>query len=345
MNKQKISFLFLVFALTGMLLAWKFRQPLSQPLPVPTPDASLPPVGFTYPLQIEQMRRQEYPGSALEVVDLLGETSTYQRFRVHYTSDGLKIFALLTVPKGTQPEGGWPAIVFNHGYIPPEEYRTNERYVAYVDGFARSGFVVIKPDYRGHGESEGQPEGTYFSPAYTTDVLNALGSLRQDSRVNPERIGMWGHSMGGNITLRAMVVSPHIKAGVIWGGAVGTYADLNEWWREGREWRPSPRERSAGRQRADEIIAAFGEPDFASEFWRSITPVAHLEQLSGPIQLHHGTADRTVPVFLSERTAEYIQQAGKTVQLYTYKDADHNLSGSAFSPAMNRSIEFFQEYL
>ena len=37
---------------------------------------------------------------------------------------------------------------------------------------------------------------------------------------------MWGHSMGGYITLRAMVISDRVRAGVIWGGVVGAYPDL-----------------------------------------------------------------------------------------------------------------------
>ena len=53
---------------------------------------------------------------------------------------------LLTVPLGDVPAGGFPAIVFVHGYIPPEIYRTTERYVDYVDALARSGFVVFKID-------------------------------------------------------------------------------------------------------------------------------------------------------------------------------------------------------
>ena len=56
-------------------------------------------------------------------------------------------------------------IVFNHGYIPPSQYRTTERYVAYVDGFASNGYIVFRPDYRGHDQSEGAPTGAYGSPA------------------------------------------------------------------------------------------------------------------------------------------------------------------------------------
>ncbi len=56
----------------------------------------------------------------------------------------------------TSPDNGRPAIIFNHGYIPPEVYRTTERYVAYQDGFARNGYVTFKSDYRGHGFLRGR---------------------------------------------------------------------------------------------------------------------------------------------------------------------------------------------
>ena len=132
----------------------------------------------------------------------------------------------MTVPAGPKPATGWPAIIFNHGFIPPAQYRTTERYVAYVDAIARSGYIVFKSDYRGHGSSEGPPEGGYGTPGYTDDVLNALASVKAYKDTDPNRIGIWGHSMGGQLTLRAMVVSKDIKAGVIWGGVVAPYPDI-----------------------------------------------------------------------------------------------------------------------
>ena len=60
---------------------------------------------------------------------------------------------------------------------------------------------------------------------------NAVSSIKKYPGVNPEKIGMWGHSLGGFLTLRAMVMSPDIKAGVIWAGVVGSYPDLINNWR------------------------------------------------------------------------------------------------------------------
>ena len=298
-----------------------------------------------HPLSIESMRKREYPGSEIVVEQTLSPSSNYNRYIVSYKSDGLKIFALLTVPRSDPPEGGWPAIVFNHGYIPPEQYATTERYVAYVDGFASNEYVVIKPDYRGHGNSEGEPQGAYFSPGYTVDVLNAVSSIKNYPSVNPDKIGMWGHSLGGSITLRSMVVSGNIKAGVIWAGVVASYEDMMSNWRRDRPWRPSERENMAHRPSRQDLLSEFGDFDENPEFWRSIAPISFVEDISGPIQIHHGLADATVPWEFSESLKNALEKVDKEVEYYTYPGADHNLSGSAFGSAMRRSVEFFDDIL
>ncbi|MDO4264332.1 MAG: peptidase, partial [Deinococcus sp.] len=65
------------------------------------------------PISIQALRARDYPGSALTVERELERGDNYSRQVVSYLSDGLKINALLTVPDGPPPEGGWPAIVFN----------------------------------------------------------------------------------------------------------------------------------------------------------------------------------------------------------------------------------------
>ncbi len=297
------------------------------------------------PLQILEMRKRDYPGSDIKIEETLGAWSNYKRYLVSYQSDGLKIYGLLNVPNGEAPEGGWPAIVFNHGYIPPTEYRTTEKYVAYVDSLARSGFVVFKIDYRGHGGSEGEPQGAYFSPAYTIDALNAFSSLQKNPEVNPKRIGMWGHSLGGNVTLRSMVVNPQVKAGVIWAGVASDYKTMFEKFfsRRPSEGTPEQQERWRGNRRV--FIEKYGEPVSNPGFWDSIDPVHFIKDVSGPIQIHHGTADQTVPIALSENLKSALEGAGKAVEYYTYQGADHNISSPGFEAAMQRSIDFFKKNL
>lgn len=299
----------------------------------------------TFPLQIEVMRKKNYPGSDIQIEEQLGNGSNYKQYVVSYKSDGFKIYALFTVPLTEMPKGGYPAIIFNHGYIPPEQYSTTERYVAYVDYFARNGYIVFKPDYRGHGKSEGKPEGAYYSPAYTTDVLNAVSSVKKLKEVNSQKIGMWGHSLGGNITMRVMVISKDIKAGVIWSGVVGTYDDMINRWVRTVPFRPSSSEAQAHvTSIRRQLVDKYGPPSENHPFWQSIDPHYFLKDISGPVELHHGLADEEVPTVFSESLYNDLKRINKTIELYTYEGADHNLS-QGFSLAMQRSVAFFDKYL
>ena len=295
-------------------------------------------------LQIENMRARTYPGSKIVVEQMLETGVNYNRYVVSYRSEGNKIYAMLTVPFGEAPAAGWPVIIFNHGYIPPTIYRTTERYVAYVDGFARNGYIVFRSDYRGHGFSEGKAGGAYGSPNYTIDVLNAVASVKTFEGADPERIGMWGHSMGGHITLRSMVVTDDIKVGVIWAGVVGTYEDIVfNWHRDGRFPVPASISQRARRWR-EQLLEEVGEPDKNPQFWASISPNSYVAEISGPIQLHHGTADADVPWDFSTVLYDQLVAADQVAENYIYAGDNHNLS-VGFNSAMDRSVAFFDKYL
>ena len=314
----------------------------ASPTALPTATATATPLN---PLSVEYMRRQNYPGSDIVIEQKLTAGANYQRYIASYLSEGLKQYGLLTVPNGTPPATGWPAIIFNHGYIPPEQYRTTERYVAYTDGFARNGYVVFKPDYRGHDKSEGTASGGYGSPDYTVDVLNALSSVKRYPSVDPNRIGMWGHSMGGDITLRSMVISKDIKAGVIWSGVVASYPDMLANWRRRPNSIPATVPQRARRWR-DDLVQQYGTPEQNPAFWASISPSSYLSDLSGPLQLQATDTDEEVPVEFSRNLYKQAQteKLPVLVEYYEYKGDNHNLSKS-FNTAMQRSIAFFDKYV
>jgi dipeptidyl aminopeptidase/acylaminoacyl peptidase len=308
--------------------------PTTTPIPTATP--------FQDPMSIEYMRAQKYPGSDIVIQSELEPGANYHRYYAWYESEGLKIYALLTIPDGEMPKGGWPAIVFNHGYIPPDVYRTTERYIAYVDRLARAGYVVFRIDYRGNDRSQGVATGAYGDPGYTIDVINAVASLEKFPQVNPNKIGMWGHSMGGFLTLRAMVISKDIKVGVIWAGVVGSYPDLLYNWRRTGPFTPSPSSRGVGWR--TRWIEQYGTPEQNPAFWAAISANTYVADLSGPLQLHHGTADEDVPLAFSIRLAEEVRAVGGIADLYTYDGDNHNIS-KYFTTAMDRTIAFFDKYL
>jgi dipeptidyl aminopeptidase/acylaminoacyl peptidase len=344
---SKVIFSLVVFCIVIFLLAIYFVKTNSNSKSSEAQLTQTPQNKYaTFPLSIEYQRNQSYPGSDFKIEQTLADGSNYHQYIASYKSEGLKIYGLLSIPSTTMPVGGYPAIIFNHGYIPPEEYRTTERYVAYFEDLASEGYIVFKPDYRGNGSSEGKPEGAYFSPAYITDVLNALSSVEKMKEVNKEKIGMWGHSLGGFLTFRALVISNDIKAAVIWGGVVGSYKDMSEdWWskRTVPSFTPSQRELQANRPSRQSFIKKYGEPS-DNEFWNAISATTYIDDITTPIQLHHGLADETVPPILSQKLYDLLKSKNKVVELYTYEGSDHNIS-QGFTLAMDRTIAFFAKYL
>jgi dienelactone hydrolase len=292
-----------------------------------------------HPLTIEYLRRQKYPGSSLTIEETLPAGSNYSQYLVSYRSEGLTLYAAMTVPDGKKPATGWPVIIFNHGYIEPAIYSATERYTEYIDAIASSGYIVLRPDMRGHGNSQGEAYGAYGDPAYTIDVLNALASIKRYPDADPNRIGMWGHSMGGYIVARAMVVSNDIQAGVIWAGVVAPYQELISQWGEGRSTiaegeLPVP----------SVLIDAYGTPQENPGFWGALSANSYAGDLSGPVQLHHGTADTDVPVHFSDLYYADLIAAGQMAEYYQYPGDDHNISTS-FTIAMPRSLEFLDTHV
>lgn len=152
--------------------------------------------------------------------------------QVCFLSDGLRIGALLTKPKGSGP---FPAYVHNHGSLPrwtagrplwaaPEELDRT---------LASAGYVVLRPARRGYFGSEGQSM-TYWATrvflrasdvilgAYdeARDVEAAFDYLSASAFVDPRRIALGGHSVGGLVTVMAAAARPQAAAVVTVGAGI-----------------------------------------------------------------------------------------------------------------------------
>jgi fermentation-respiration switch protein FrsA (DUF1100 family) len=315
----------------------------------PTPTATEVAFEVGREITLEYLRSLEITGSEITIEEKLADRPSYHRYLASYISEGSRIYGLLTVPFGEPPQGGFKAIVFNHGYIPPTVYRTTERYVAYVNYLARSGFVVFKIDYRGNGGSEGEPAGSYFSPGYTIDAIAALKSLQRMDIIDPQGIGMWGHSMAGNLVLRAMEIEPDIQAGVIWAGAVYSYDDFTRYGINDTSYRPPPTQEgggeSGGRRRSQQIFEAYGRPDTSVDYWKAVSLTENIEYLTSPLQIHHAQDDPVVNIGYSLDLVAVLQAHAKEYEFYTYEGGGHNLVSPYFDQAMQRTVAFFKTHL
>lgn len=298
-----------------------------------------------YDLTIDGIRSTPIDDTTVTIDRQIATNANYTSYLAHYQSQGLRINGLLTVPRASKPADGFPAIVFMHGYIPPAQYQTIARYVSYVDYLARNGFVVFKIDYRGHGDSEGEPGGSYYSADYVLDTLAAVNALQHYDQVNPQAIGLWGHSMSGNVALRSAVSQPDIKAVVIWAGAVYSYEDFMAYRLNDNSFVRTPGATTSSQRRRQQLFDTEGEVDMTKPFWQAMAPTNYLDDLVAPIQLHHAENDTVVNVRYSQDLTTKLEAAGKPHELYVYSSGGHDIEGSAFGTAMRRTVDFFTTHL
>ena len=294
-------------------------------------------------LTIPYLQSRKYTGKLGEL-EKYSENGSYTSFLTSYDSDGLRVNGLLTIPDGEKPEGGWPAIVFVHGYIPPQEYETTQNYVTYVDFLAKNGFVVFKIDLRGHGKSEGEAEGGYYSSSYVIDTLNAYNALLTSDFVNPKKVGLWGHSMAGNVIFRAFVAKKDIKAISIWAGAVYTYSDLSEYGISDNSYKP-PSQESESRKKRNLLFEKYGNFDPNNEFWMKVVPTNYLGGLEGITQINHAVDDPVVSIEYTRNLSSVLLETTLKHEIIEYPNGGHNISGAYFDKAMQNTVDFFKRTL
>lgn len=266
----------------------------------------------------------------------------YTSYLTSYDSDGLKINGLITIPKNEKSK--YPAIVFVHGYISPTLYETTTRYLSHVDYLASNGYVVFKIDLRGHDDSEGNPGGAYYSGDYVTDTLNAYSALENANFVDSSKIGLWGHSMAGNVTFRSFVVKKDIPALAIWAGAVYTYEDLASFRLNDNSYRPPTTDTKRLEERV-KLRSDYGDFSPNSWFWQKVVPTNYLEGLKGAVALFHSENDSVVNVGYSKNLNEILNNTSINHEMNLYKFGGHNIDGSFFPVAMSETVKFFDKYL
>lgn len=294
-------------------------------------------------IAIPSLKNKEYKPVKFTQERVVSSTAGYTSSIVSFTVEGLKEYALLDIPNSQMPDGGFPVIVLNHGYINPKIYDTVSSYSSIVNFFATQGFIVIKPDYRGNGNSEGFDDPLKrFN--YPVDVMTVLTSLKNIPQANTKRVYLWGHSMGGEVTLEALEIlgkqkdlGQAVKATVLW----APVTNPGKWFgKDNINKLPEARLTPYPYTKTFEIL---GQPSDTSPIWQSINPLNFLSDISIPIQLNHGTADTTVPYSWTEELNSKMKTSGKSIEFISYPGADHNMAPDS-SQALSNNLQFFKSH-
>jgi len=295
------------------------------PTPLPTPTLA-PYEQYTIPY----LGRRTYGGGKIEVAEKLAESDTFTSYSIRYPSDGLNIYGFINIPKGNGP---FPVIITIHGYAPYGKYDPLKPTQDFANFFAENGFIVVQPGLRNQPPSDNGDN--LLRVGMTVDVMNliALIKARNDlpaeiASVNPDRMGLWGASLGGEIALRVLTISPDIKAAVL-------YSPLS-----GNEERNSR-----------QLYEVFHDEQFQKdaevplELLDRISPMYFYHQIKSVVQLNHGTKDTTAPISWAVETCDFLEAAGISVQCIYYEKAGHVFSGDNAQKLHQNALEFYQIHL
>jgi dipeptidyl aminopeptidase/acylaminoacyl peptidase len=306
-------------------------RPSATPTAKPT-NTPKPP----HPISVQALINKKYDGRNLKLGRLVGDYGAYKRYIITYRGDGLTISGVMNVPDG---KGPFPVLVLNHGYIDPDTYFPGQGMPREHDYLARQGYVVLHTDYRGHASSDNDKNVDYeLRLPYAVDTINAVRAVKSSKLkfLDEDRVGWLGRSMGGGVTLTALVAQPGlVDAAVIYASVSSLAAD---------NWKQFSR-RSEDRSGINRRMArTYGLPDKSPEFWRAASPRPYFERVTQPLLVHHGIEDDTCPIRWSEATVKALKVEGKDVTFVRYRGEGHTFEGQ-WQRSIERTVSFFDKHL
>lgn len=286
-----------------------------------------------HPLSIEGLRERVFPKLRIELKNAIEADEGLEAWEFTYDSDGNAIYSLLERPAGVAPPPkGWPVIIVAHGDIPPEIFTTSKNYRSITRYYAKGGFLVLKPDYRGHGRSEGISEGPTATTDYSIDIMNLISQIDSVPNADADNVFLFGHSTGGEITLRILTISDAIKGATLWAPVTEKYPENMLYY-----------VRQDSTEKANKLQSAINAL-FTPDEYNLLSPGNYLDSIDIPILVHHGIRDEDVPFEWSISFREALNEAGVDYTFYEYPGEDHNISGSYYS-VMDRDMEFFRSLM
>jgi dipeptidyl aminopeptidase/acylaminoacyl peptidase len=323
------------------------------PTITPSPTATKTVEQSIYPYTIEGLREHDFKSGKIKLREKLLETEFFTRYLIEYPSDGLTITGILQIP--TTGKSPYPVIVMNHGFFSRTVYSSGDGTDRAAEFLNKRGYLTLSSDYRSWAESD-LGESLFYS-GLAIDVINLMNAIPSIKDADPERIGMWGHSMGGGVTLKVLTIDKRVKAAVLYSSVTGDFGELIDRWGPSCVGDVFDGEIAYGCNSSDilpadishTLISAYFKAAVDPVMLKAVSPLYHLEYVSAPVQIAYGTKDGLVfsgtPPEWSQEIYDAFVKADKDAQLFAYKDEKHSFFANQWFAFMERSAQFFDKYV
>jgi len=331
------------------------------PSPTPTIEESI------FPYTLDGLRQHDFRGGKIHIRSTLDENDKYTSYLIDYPSDGLTISGVMQIPVG---EGPFPVIILNHGFFGRGIYSSGDGTDRASAFLAEHGYITLASDYRSWGDSD--IGHSFFYSGLVIDVINLLKAVPSIKQADPDRIGIWGHSMGGGVTMKVLAVlggraapgdreepgeTNPIKAAVLYSTVSADDADIIDRWGLGCFGDIAAGEQIIGCNSSDIIPETlprnlqdayrFAASD--TDTLKKISPFYHLDAITIPIQIHYGTEDGKyisgTPPQWSVKLTQALRETGGDVELLQYEGEGHSFVGQPWFDFMTRTLRFFDKYV
>jgi uncharacterized protein len=317
--------------------------------PSPTPTVE----ELIFPYTIDGLRQHRFQSGKIHIRSTLEDKNEfYTSYLIDYPSDGLTITGVMQIPAG---EGPFPVIIMNHGFFPRSIYHSGDGTDRASPFLAEHGYITIASDYRSWGKSD--TSESFFYSGLVIDVINLINAIPSLPQADPNRIGIWGHSMGGGVTMKVLTIDSRLKAAVLYSPVSADDADIIERWGMGCFGNIAAGELVEGCNSSDilpedlprNLQDAYRFAASDADTLKKISPYYHLDYVTAPIQIHYGTEDGKLlsgtPPQWSVKLTQGLRDAGKDVELLQYEGEGHSFIGQPWFDFMARTLRFFDEYV
>jgi dipeptidyl aminopeptidase/acylaminoacyl peptidase len=277
----------------------------------------------------------------------------FTRYAITYLSDGLRITGTLQIPVHETPP--FPVIVMDHGYFNRTEYHSGDGTDRAAEYLNRHGYITASSDYRSWGVSEIGPS-LYYS-GLVIDVVSLISVIQDIPEADPARIGIWGHSMGGGVTMKVLTLDTPVRAAVLYSSVSADDADILGRWGLGCIGDINAGENQVGCNSSDVVpldlpeglIKAYYQASLDNTALSRTSPLQNLDWVTVPVQIHYGTDDGQVtggtPPEWSKKLYSALEAAGKQAEIFAYEGQKHSFVGDSWVAFMERSAHFYDKYV